>query len=61
MTEEILHVRINSRTDVSRDVPIRALAAAIALPLNVERTYMWPIALVVGVGAGELLEHLLSC
>jgi hypothetical protein len=39
-------------------VSVWAVRAAIAITLGVERTYMWPIALIVRLRPRQLLQHL---
>jgi hypothetical protein len=39
-------------------VPVWTLRAAIAVPLGIERTDVWPVAFIVRLGPCELLEHL---
>lgn len=42
-------------------VPVWAVRAAVAFSLGVERTYMWPVALVVRLRPRQLLQHLPAC
>jgi hypothetical protein len=42
-------------------VPVWAVRAAITFPLGVERTYMWPVALVIRLCPCQLLQHLQAC
>jgi hypothetical protein len=41
-------------------VPVWTLHAAIAVPLGIERTDVWPVAFIVRLGLCELLEHLMA-
>ena len=49
-----------SDTDVG-DLPVRACITTITLSLGVEGTDVRAIALVIGVGASKLFQHLLPC